>query len=90
MDNVAEAIAAMNDLKREGVVADYALGGAMAFIPPDLMDRLREGKRELLRARIAMTLPEKIRQVVELQKVFVTVVGRRRPLEPHERVWPLE
>ncbi len=30
MDNVAEAIAAMNELKREGVVADYAVGGAMA------------------------------------------------------------
>lgn len=32
MDNFAEALAAMNDMKREGVVSDYAIGGAMALI----------------------------------------------------------
>lgn len=36
-----------------------------------------------------MSLPDKIRQVVELQKVHVTIVGRRRQLKPVERVWPL-
>lgn len=55
----------------------------------DLMDRLREGKRQLRRERVTMSLPEKIRQVVELQKVHVTIVGRRRALKPLERVWPL-
>lgn len=55
----------------------------------DVMRRLREGKRQLRRSRIAMSLPEKIRQVVELQKVHVTIVGRRRALKPIERVWPL-
>lgn len=32
MDSMAMAIAAMNDLEREGVVARYAIGGAMAII----------------------------------------------------------
>ena len=32
MDNVGEAIAAINDLKREGVIQEYALGGAIAII----------------------------------------------------------
>ena len=32
MDNFAEAIAAMNAMKSDGVVADYAVGGAMAVI----------------------------------------------------------
>ena len=32
MDNVGEAIAAINDLKREAVVSEYALGGAIAII----------------------------------------------------------
>lgn len=32
MDNFAAAIAAIEDMKREGVVEDYALGGAMAMI----------------------------------------------------------
>ena len=54
-----------------------------------VIDRLREGKRQLRSARIAMTLPEKIRQVVELQRVHVTIVGKRRKLKPVERVWPL-
>lgn len=55
----------------------------------DDIDRLREGKRELRRARVAMSLPEKVRQVVELQKIHVAIVGRRRTLRPLERVWPL-
>ena len=32
MDNFAEAVAAMNDMKRDGVVSEYAVGGAMAVI----------------------------------------------------------
>ena len=31
MDNFAEAIVAINDMKAEGVVSDYAIGGAMAL-----------------------------------------------------------
>jgi hypothetical protein len=31
MDNFAEAIIAINEMKREGVVSDYAIGGAMAL-----------------------------------------------------------
>ncbi len=55
----------------------------------EILRRLREGKRQLRRERVTMSLPEKIRQVVELQKVHVTIVGRRRALKPIERVWPL-
>lgn len=54
---------------------------------PDTIERLREGKRNLRRERIAMSLPEKVRQVVELQKIFVEIVGQRRPLLDRERVW---
>ena len=56
----------------------------------DPIQKLREGKRDLRRARVAMTLPEKVRQVVELQKIHVKIVGRRRPLRAHERVWNLD
>ena len=56
---------------------------------PDILNRLRQAKRELRRQRVAMSLPEKIREVVKLQKVHVTIVGRRRALRPLERVWPL-
>jgi len=57
--------------------------------PPDAVQKLREGKRNLRRARVAMSLAEKVRQVVELQKIHVSVVGRRRTLRPVERVWDL-
>ncbi len=56
---------------------------------PDAIQRLRDGKRELRRRRVAMSLEEKVRQVVELQKIHVTIVGQRRALRPLERVWPL-
>ncbi|HEX7191451.1 MAG TPA: hypothetical protein VF381_07745 [Thermoanaerobaculia bacterium] len=56
---------------------------------PDIIRRLRDGKRQLRRERVAMSLPEKIREVVKLQRVHVTIVGRRRSLKPLERVWPL-
>lgn len=51
--------------------------------------RLRRAKRELRRERIALSLPEKVRQVVDLQKVAVNMIRRRRPLREIERVWPL-
>lgn len=56
---------------------------------PDAIQRLRAGKRELHRKRVAMSIEDKVRQVVELQKVHVSVVGRRRPLKSLERVWQL-
>lgn len=57
--------------------------------PPDAIQKLRDGKRNLRRRRVAMSLSDKVRQVVELQKIYVTVVGRRRPLRPLEKVWQL-
>ena len=57
--------------------------------PPDAVQRLREGKRNLRRGRVAMSLRDKVQQVIELQKIHVTVVGRRRTLLPIERVWQL-
>jgi hypothetical protein len=56
----------------------------------DITERLRDGKRGLRRKRIAMSLEEKVREVVELQKIHVAVVGRRRALHPLERVWNLD
>lgn len=56
---------------------------------PDTLQALRDGKREFRRRRLAMSLEDKVRQVVELQKIHVTVVGQRRALQPLERVWPL-
>ena len=53
------------------------------------LSQLRAGKENLRESRRAMSLPEKVRQVVELQKIEVQMIGRRRPLSQRERVWPL-
>lgn len=55
----------------------------------DTLGRLRSGKRRLRKTRANMSLPEKVQQVVELQKIAVTTIRRRRPLRDIERVWPL-
>ena len=56
---------------------------------PDVLERLREGKRQLRRERTAMSLEEKVRQVVELQKIALPILRRRGRLQGWERVWPL-
>ena len=56
----------------------------------DTQERLREGKRALRASRRAMTLPEKVRQVVELQKVAVEIAKSRNKLTGRERVWKLD
>lgn len=57
---------------------------------PEAIRRLREGKRELRRARTRMPLPEKVRQVVVLQRMMLPLIRRRRPLQPWERVWHID
>ena len=37
-----------------------------------------------------MPLPDKVRQVLELQKVVYPLLVRRRNLEPWERPWEIE
>jgi len=56
----------------------------------DPLSRLQHGKQELRATRRAMTLPEKVAQVVELQKIAVVTISRRRRLTEIERVWPLD
>jgi hypothetical protein len=40
-------------------------------------------------ARRAMSLPEKVQQVVELQKIAVRIAKSQGKLKPRERVWNL-
>lgn len=55
-----------------------------------LIARLRRGKTELRRDRERLPLPEKVRQVIELQRFVYPLLARRRPLEPWEHPWPVE
>ena len=54
---------------------------------PELLDRLREDKQRLHAAARALSPAEKVRRVIELQRIVLPQIARRRPLRAHERVW---
>ena len=58
-------------------------------VSPELLEKLREGKRQLRAERRAMSLSDKVREVVRLQAIVLPLIAKRRPLEPWEEVWPL-
>jgi hypothetical protein len=58
---------------------------------PELLASLREGKRELHAARRALPLREKVRQLLELQKVDYAIrVQRGDELQPWQKPWDIE
>jgi hypothetical protein len=58
-------------------------------VSPNTTQNLRDGKQALRAARRAMSLPEKVQQVVELQKIAVRIAKSQGKLKPRERVWNL-
>jgi hypothetical protein len=53
----------------------------------ELLERLREDKRRLHSAARALSLPEKVRRVIELQHIVLPQIALRRPLRNYEFVW---
>jgi len=60
--------------------------------PPldDLLQRLWEGKAALHQRHSTLPLPEKVRLVIELQRIVAPMIARQRPLRPWERPWEIE
>ena len=54
---------------------------------PELLERLREDKRQLHSAARALSPVEKVRRVIELQRIVLPQIARRRALRGHEVVW---
>lgn len=54
---------------------------------PELLAALRQGKALLHRERRTLSLPEKVRAVVELQRTCLPLLARQRALRPWEKVW---
>src|SRR5262245_58213916 len=52
-----------------------------------VMVRLRSGKSSLREARRSASLPEKLRQLVHAQHLYVQVAGSRRTLKPWQKPW---
>ena len=54
---------------------------------PELLARLHAAKAELHSRRTRMSLAEKVALVLELQRLYLPLLGRKRKLEPWERPW---
>lgn len=56
----------------------------------ELLARLRAGKDALRTEREQLPLKEKVRLVLELQRLQYPLLSRQRTLEPWERPWEIE
>ena len=56
----------------------------------NLLASLREAKADHHRRQAQLPLPEKVRLVLELQRLCLPLLERRRPLAPWERLWQIE
>jgi hypothetical protein len=55
-----------------------------------LLDRLRKGKAALHRRHATLPLPEKVRLVMELQRIVLPLIAKQRALRSWERPWDIE
>jgi hypothetical protein len=63
---------------------------AVALAPAELLDRLYQGKAALHRRHRDLPLPEKVRLVMELQRIVLPQIARQRALRSWERPWEIE
>ena len=57
---------------------------------PELLERLRQGKIALRERRRGLSLRDKVREVLELQRMMLPLLARQRPLRWWERPWNVE
>jgi hypothetical protein len=55
-----------------------------------LVQGLREGKAALHQRHASLPLPEKVRLVMELQRIVLPLIERQRTLRSWERPWEIE
>ena len=63
---------------------------ARAVPSPEMVEKLRAGKAAMRERRRALPLPEKVRQMLDMQRIYWTIVSRRRPMRSWERPWDIE
>jgi hypothetical protein len=56
----------------------------------ELLERLRQGKAELHKQHANLSLPEKVRLVMELQRAVLPLIARQRALRSWEQPWEIE
>jgi hypothetical protein len=55
-----------------------------------LLDALRRGKARHHDEQRRLPLRDKVRIVLELQRICLPLIARQRPLQPWERPWAVE
>jgi hypothetical protein len=71
-------MASRSDLSVEGLPSE------------SLMRQLWKGKAALHQRHASLPLPEKVRLVMELQRIVLPLIARQRPLRSWERPWEIE
>jgi hypothetical protein len=71
-------------------MASISEGRERALPTAELLQQLRAGKAALRAKRRALSLPEKLKQMLALQRIHWTLVSRRRPMRSWERPWDVE
>ena len=61
-----------------------------AWPSEELLRRLWKGKADLHAVHAGLPLPEKVRLVMELQRMVLPLIARQRPLRPWEKPWDIE
>lgn len=56
----------------------------------ELLRQLRTGKAAHHQRLSELPLPEKVRLVMELQRIVLPMIARQRPLRSWERPWEIE
>ena len=64
--------------------------GGVAFPTDELLQQLWKGKVALHARHASLPLREKVRLVIELQRIVLPLIARQRPLRAWEKVWEIE
>ena len=62
----------------------------VAFPTDQLLEQLWNGKAALHCRHASLPLSEKVRLVIELQRIVLPLIARQRPLRPWEKVWEID
>jgi hypothetical protein len=64
--------------------------GDVAFPTDQLLQQLWKGKAALHARHANLSLLEKVRLVIELQRIVLPLIARQRPLHALEKVWEID
>ena len=71
-------------------MASRSDSGRVAFPAEALLQQLWKGKAALHARHANLPLSEKVRLVIELQRIVLPLLARQRPLRSWEKAWEID